>query len=139
VSTPRPRWLKAFNRGDPRGIEELFDPSMVMHFADSFLPSPPHGLAGLNQVLTLLRTAFPDLTFTLESQAGQGKTHVYNWGATGTHTGPFLRVRATGRRVAFPGRFLMRHDDAGRVVELCARMHLAAVVSQLGMGPKGVG
>lgn len=130
-----PRWLKAFNKGDLAALDDLFAPELLTHFSDTLLRAPTPGLRGLKQFVAFLRTAFPDLTFTQQSQAGQGKTQVYTWAARGTHRGPFMRVRATGRRVAFPGRFMMRYDENGKVVQLWSRTSLLGVVSQLGMGP----
>ena len=131
-----PKWLRAFNKGDLAALDDLFAPSLLTHFSDTLLRAPASGLPGLKQFVAFLRTAFPDLTFTLQSEVGQGKTYVYTWAARGTHRGPFMRVRATGRRVAFPGRFMMRHDENGRVVQLWSRTSLLGVVSQLGMGPR---
>jgi predicted ester cyclase len=136
MTAARTRWIKAFNRGDLAAVDALFSPTLLTHYSDTLLRAPPPGIPGLKQFLSFLRTAFPDLTFTVQSASGQGKTHVYTWAARGTHRGPFMRVRATGKRVAFPGRFMMRHDDEGRVGELWARTSLIGLVSQLGMAPR---
>src|SRR3954447_26355679 len=136
AGTKPPRWLRVFNQGSLERVEQLFSPALVLHFADTLLPATPPSLPGVRQLVTLLRTAFPDLTFTLQAQAGQGQTHAYTWAARGTHRGPFMRVRATGRAVAFPGRFLMRLEE-DKIVELWIRMNLLPVLSQLGMAPGG--
>ena len=129
-----PQWLVAANTGDWSALEASFAPDVVIHYHETLLPPLAPGVAGMKQILATLRTAFPDLKVSLVAEAGQGQTRVYTWAARGTHRGPLLRVHATGRRVVFPGRFMMRHEQ-GKVVELWVRMGLIAILTQLGMAP----
>jgi predicted ester cyclase len=132
-----PQWLTAANTGDWAALDSTFAPAVVVHYNETLLPPLAPGVAGVKQILSTLRTAFPDLKLTIAAEAGQGQTRVYTWAARGTHRGPLLRVHATGRPVAFPGRFMMRYEQ-GRVVELWIRMGLIAILSQLGMAPTQV-
>jgi predicted ester cyclase len=108
-----------------------------LHFSDNLLPPPPPGLAGVKHLMASLWTAFPDLKLTISAESGQGRTRVYTWVAHGTHKGPLMQVRATGKRVRFPGRFMMRHEDE-RIAELWTRTSLLSLISQLGMAPQVV-
>jgi len=128
--------MAVFNRGDVAAIDRMFSSAALVHFGDWFLRPSRAGVPGLRQLLSTLRTAFPDLKFTLQSEIGQGRTHVYRWAARGRHLGPFIRVRATGRSVAFPGIFMVRLGDDDTIAELWVRTNLVRLVDQLGMGPR---
>ena len=103
VSRQTSAWLRAFNKGPIDALDTIFAQHLVMHFSDNLIPSPPPSLEGLKEFLTLLRTAFPDLKFTPQSAAGQGRTQVFTWAARGTHAGLFMRIKPTGRKVAYLG------------------------------------
>jgi predicted ester cyclase len=134
TATRAPAWLRAFNRGDEAALEALFAPDVVVHSSERLLSCAPSGFSGVKELLSTLRTAFPDLKLALLGDVGQGQTRVYTFVGRGTHRGRFLRVRPTGRPVEFPGRFMMRFDE-GKVVEMWIRTNLTGVVPQLGMAP----
>ena len=50
-----------------------------------------------------VREAFPDLHFEIEEMIAEGDTVVARWTLTGTHTGPFLGVAPTGRKIRVGG------------------------------------
>jgi predicted ester cyclase len=130
-----PPWLVAFESGASEAIADFFAPDLVLHFSDSLLRRLPGGLAGLQQLAALLKTAFPDLKWQVLATSGQGQTHVYTCSAQGTHRGLFLRVQPTGRRVAFPGRFMVR-TAGDLIVEMWIRSALTTLLPQLGMAPE---
>src|SRR5580704_19278410 len=63
-------------------------------------PGQGPGLEGLKDVLRGMRTAFPDLNFSIKEQIAQDSKVASRFEWTGTHQGEFLGVRATGKRVA---------------------------------------
>lgn len=122
----------AFESGSPEALDEVFAHDLVLHFSDSLLKRLPNGLTGLKELAALLKTAFPDLRWHVITVSGQGQTHVYTSSARGTHRGPFLRVRPTGRPVSFPARFMIRAAGAP-VVEMWIRSAFTTLLPQLGM------
>ncbi len=64
------------------------------------VPGQGPGRDGLRDFLSVLLTAFPDLTWTVRSTVGQGDT-VAAWSTwEGTHDGEFMGIPATGHRVS---------------------------------------
>src|SRR5436305_14242391 len=63
------------------------------------LPGQGPGLAGLKDVLRGMRTAFPDMHWSVEEQIAEGAKVVTRFEWTGTHRAEFLSVHATGRTV----------------------------------------
>src|SRR5258707_8032067 len=63
------------------------------------LPGQGPGLAGLQDVLRSMRTAFPDLHFAVEEQITEGDKVATRFEWTGTQRGEFIGIPATGRSV----------------------------------------
>ena len=54
------------------------------------------------------------------------------WEATGTHSGPFLGMEATGHRIRVEGATFSRFDADGLVVEDVNFWDVGALLAQLG-------
>ena len=89
------------------------------------------GRDGAKQYVTMLRTAFPDLHFTIEDQIAEGDMVVTRWTARGTHKGSFQGVPATGREIRLMGTDIDRMTD-GKVVECWAHVDELGLMQQLG-------
>jgi len=100
-------------------------------------PGQGPGLAGLQDVLRGMRTAFPDLFFGIEEQIAEGDKVLTRFEWTGTHRSEFLGVPATGRPVKVWGMVIDRFQD-GRIKETRIIMDIFGLMMQLGaIGPKG--
>jgi len=68
---------------------------------------PPPGLeqgrAGLIDNIARMRTAFPDMEWTIEEQVAEGDKVAVYFVWRGTHQGEFLGIPPTGKRVTVPG------------------------------------
>jgi steroid delta-isomerase-like uncharacterized protein len=71
-------------------------------------PGQGPGLEGLKDVLRGMRSAFPDLHFSVEEQIAEDNKVLTRFEWTGTHRGDFLGVPATGRSVKVWGMVLDR-------------------------------
>jgi predicted ester cyclase len=71
---------------------------------------------GVRTRVTRLRTAFPDLHVTIETQVAEGDWAVMRLTFRGTHLGPFMGVPPTGKQVAFATIAMNRYAD-GKSVE----------------------
>jgi steroid delta-isomerase-like uncharacterized protein len=99
-------------------------------------PGQGPGLAGLQDVLRGMRTAFPDLHFGVEEQVSEADKVVTRFAWTGTHRSEFLGVPATGRTVHVWGMVIDRLD-AGRIKQTRILMDIFGLMMQLGaIGPK---
>jgi steroid delta-isomerase-like uncharacterized protein len=100
-------------------------------------PGQGPGLAGLQDVLRGMRTAFPDLFFGIEEQIAEGDKVLTRFEWTGTHRSEFLGVPATGKPVKVWGMVIDGFQD-GRIKETRIIMDIFGLMMQLGaIGPKG--
>ena len=90
------------------------------------------GREGAKQFVTMFRTAFPDLHFTIEDQIAEGDMVVTRWTARGTHRGDFQGVLATGREIRLTGTDIDRMTN-GKVVECWAHVDELGLMQQLGV------
>jgi steroid delta-isomerase-like uncharacterized protein len=130
-----------------RVYEEIWSQGKL-HLADELLapdyvnrdPATPggavHGPEGFKQLVSTYRTAFPDLTFTVQEQVAEGDVVVTRWIATGTHLGPLMGIPATGRRAdAITCMAFQRFRD-GKIVEVIANWDTLGLLRQLGIIPE---
>ena len=96
------------------------------------------GLAGLQDVLRSMRTAFPDLHFAVEEQITEGDKVATRFEWTGTQRGEFIGIPATGRSVRVWGVVIDRLVD-GRIKDTRIIMDMLGLMMQLGVFPQGAG
>jgi steroid delta-isomerase-like uncharacterized protein len=97
-------------------------------------PGQEQGRQGLIDVIAMMRTAFPDLEWTIEEQVAEGDTLAsYNvW--RGTHQGVFLGIPPTGKRVTVPC-MIFDYFVAGKLKESRLLMNTMSLMQQLGVAP----
>lgn len=94
------------------------------------IPGQGPGRGGLQHFLSGLLTAFPDLTWAVQSAVGQGNT-VAAWSIwEGTHDGEFMGIPPTGRRVTVEAWTFDRFRD-GRIASSRILMDQFALLQQL--------
>jgi steroid delta-isomerase-like uncharacterized protein len=120
-----------FSEGNLGLIEQVASPDYRLH-------TPPNpivlGQEGLKQFVTLYRTAFPDLRFTLEEQVVEGDRVVTRWTARGTHSGPLQGIPPTGKVVEVTGMTLSRVVE-GKMTEAWVNWDMLGLLQQLGVAP----
>jgi steroid delta-isomerase-like uncharacterized protein len=102
------------------------------------LPGQGPGLAGLQDVLRSMRTAFPDLHFAVEEQITEGDKVATRFEWTGTQRGEFIGIPATGRSVKVWGVVIDRLVE-GRIKDTRIIMDMLGLMIQLGVFPQGAG
>ena len=98
-------------------------------------PRERTGLAGLKDRVTVLRRAFPDLHLIVEDQIVEADRVVTRSTVRGTHTGAFLGLARTGRRVEFELIDVNRVDDDGRITQHWTALDTHSLIQQLGAEP----
>ena len=99
---------------------------------------PPPGLeqgrAGLIDDIARMRTAFPDMEWTIEEQVAEGDKVACYFVWRGTHQGEFLGIPPTGKRVTVAG---MGFDycAAGQCKKSRVLMDTMSLMQQLGVVP----
>lgn len=115
-----------FNRGDVEAAAALVHLDYIQH---SPLARP--GLAGLQAFVIEVRSAFADLSFTIEDLLAEGDRVVARVTATGTHRAPFLGIDATGRAVRAQSIDIFLVRD-GKLAEHWDVLDVHAILLQLG-------
>jgi steroid delta-isomerase-like uncharacterized protein len=90
-----------FNEIMSQGKLELIEEIMTPDF-QFIIPTQPAPIAGYDNMkgfVTYLRTAFPDITFTVEREIASDNKVATRWRITGTHKGEFLGMPATGNSI----------------------------------------
>jgi predicted ester cyclase len=88
----------------------------------------------MKQFIAGLHAAFPDLAITIEDMVAEGDRLVGRWVMTGTNTGSFSGMPATGRPVTLSGIDLLR-VEGDRFAEVWAVADIAGMLQQLGVMP----
>ena len=122
---------RLMNQGELALADELVSADFLNHDAP---PGAPPGPAGLRQIVTMLRTAFPDLHQEIEEMVAEGDTVVFRTTMRGTHSGPFMGIAPTGRRVEQQQIHIFRFAD-GKTVEHRAVRDDLGMLQQLGVVP----
>lgn len=86
---------------------------------------------GLRAFYAALWGGFPDLAIRIDELVGEGDAVVWRITASGTHTGPFQGLPATGKAVTFGGHYSFRIAN-GEIVERWSTLDRLALLMQLG-------
>ncbi|THF86623.1 ester cyclase [Deinococcus sp. KSM4-11] len=117
---------RAFNRGDLSAVDDLLLPASTDHQEAPGVNFPQH----LKQVVTMLRTAFPDLHFEIKHLMSSGDIVAMHSVMTGTHLGPMRDLPPTQRRVHVRHMHFVRVEQ-GRGAELWHVWDTASMMRQL--------
>jgi predicted ester cyclase len=123
--------LEVLNEGKFELFDELFAPTFVDHFAQ---PGVPPTSEGLKQTLKAIKTAFPDIRYTVDDAIVCGDQVVHRLTATGTMKGDFQGMPATGKRASWTEIHIGRGVD-GRLTEHWAVVDQLGMLVQLGIVP----
>lgn len=104
------RWVEAaWNNGDLSMVQDWYAPDYVYH--DPASPTEVRGHDGIRALVSMYRTALPDIHFTIEEMVAEGDRVVWRWSATGTQRGPLLGIPASGARGTTSGIVISRFAD----------------------------
>lgn len=98
------------------------------------MPAMPPTLDGMTQVLPAFRTAFPDLHVTVGELIADEDKVAYRMTWTGTHTGEFMGIPATGKRVTVTETHLDQIAN-GKIVRHGGDWDQMGMMQQLGVIP----
>ena len=122
------------NAGDIDGFGRQVADDFVEH---NEVPGLPPTKAGVIQNFQMLLTAFPDMRMEVEDVIASGNKAVARLQVIGTHTGPFMGMPATGKKVAVNLIDITLFGDDGLAHEHWAVADQLALMQQLGVIPAG--
>jgi steroid delta-isomerase-like uncharacterized protein len=125
------RLFETFNQGDLTPIDQLVGPEYAGAQGD-------RGPDGFKAVVRGLRTAFPDLHYTIDEIMAEEDRVAVRWHWTGTHQGPFRAFAATGRSVSNSGAGIFQ-VVGGKIVSAALETDRLGFLEQIGAVPPNVG
>jgi len=123
------RYQEIYNSNN---LDEL---GAVMSFdvlTPKIMPDMPSGLEGAKAVHQKTLLGMPDFRTEIQELIAEGDKVVARVVMTGTHTGNFYGIPATGKRVEFTGVFIVRIADE-KIVEHWGEEDSYGLLLQLGM------
>ncbi|GGT67259.1 ester cyclase [Streptomyces purpureus] len=128
--TARRAFEDVFTRGDYAAIPEIFSSNLVQHHPDE--PYETRGQEGIRARITAYRTAFPDLTTTVEDCFGEGDRVAIRYMVRGTNSGEIMGMEPTGKSIAIEAEAIYRFES-GRVAEIWDAWNVLSLMQQLGL------
>lgn len=123
--------IEIWNLGKVELIDQLYAPEYVDRTPQAgFAPT----LDGLKKAVTALKAGFPDLRYTLDDSIYAGDKLVHRVTASGTMTGEFNGMPATGKSATWTEIHIGRVVD-GRIVEHWGVVDQLSMLVQLGIIP----
>ncbi len=119
-----------WNRGNFDVADEMVSSDFVVHATT--LQGEVSGSEGIKRHFGALRSAFPDLTFTIEDHIAEGDRVVTRWTACGTHRRDFQGIPATGKQIHMSGIDIDRIAN-GKITECWMSLDELGLLIQLGV------
>ena len=125
---------EAWNKGDLSVADELFAADVV-HTGPPSTGAVTNGIEEQKQFITAVRTAFPDVKFTIDrGMLARANRVTVQWTFSGTHQGEFMGVAATGKKVTNSGISILTFAQ-GKIVDTYAMWDPLNLWRQLGVDP----
>lgn len=92
----------------------------------------PRGIDGTKELISSMRTSFPDLSATVDEQIAEGDKVVSLVTMSGTHEGEFMGIPATGKSFSIPGVSIWE-VRGGRLISEQVNWDAMEMMKQLGV------
>ena len=125
------RLFQTFNQGDLALVDTLVGAEYVG-------PQGGRGPTGFKAVVVGLRSAFPDLHYSVDETVAEGDRVAVRWHWTGTHKGPFRVFPPTGKEVENTGVGIFHFQD-GKIVAAVLETDRLGFLEQIGVVPPNAG
>ena len=128
--------VSVFGEAVQTGNLDLIDEYVAEDYVEhNPAPDQGPGLSGLKEMFGGFATGFPDLKTESQDIIIEGDKIVSRDTTTGTNTGEFMGMPATGKSVDFEEIHIGRVEN-GKMVEHWGLIDVAAMMTQLGMMPE---
>jgi len=125
---------EANSKGTLDVVDEFIASDYVLH-TPTATTGEVRGTEGYKQLISMQRSAAPDLNFTVEDQIAEGEKVVTRYSASGTHQEEFMDAAPTGNQVTTTGIVISRIVD-GKIVEEWLEWDVLGLMQQLGAIPE---
>ena len=120
---------EALNTGDLAVADETIAPNYIYHGSGGLEFKGPEGF---KQIITMLRTAFPDLHVTVEDMVAEGDKVAHRLILRGTHKGEYMGIAPTGKQVTVSATTISRFAG-GKEVEAWSNLDQLGMMQQMGI------
>src|SRR5919202_2904923 len=124
------RYLDVYERGNVDLLDELLSPDYVNHSPAT--PDLPTGPEGVKAVVSMFRSAMPDLVIVIEDTIAESDKVAVRYTLEGTHEGELFGVPPTGRRLSIKSITVERVSE-GRIREHWRVTDTLEMMQQLGV------
>ena len=120
---------EVLNAGNLKKIKELIAQDYVSHYPAGY--ELGGGPEDVEQIVTSVREAFPDVQFTVDDLIAEGEKVVCRWTFKGVQAGNFMGIPPTGREATVVGIAIYRVVD-GQISEAWVAWDVLGLMRQLG-------
>lgn len=124
--------MTMINSGKMDDIGKFVADNMVEH--QKMSPDQKDGIAGMKEMMTEMRAAYPDFKFTVHEITADTNMVWARFTMTGTNSGPMMGMPATNKQISVDGVDVLRIEN-GKAVEHWGYMEEMKMMQQLGMMP----
>ena len=122
------RFFHGTHSGDVDVIDETVSPNIVTH---GFPCHSPQSIGEYKQFFRDFGAGFSNMTYKIPSALAEGDRVAVRFSIAVDHTGAYLGIAPTGKRVEFEGMVLYRLDH-GLIVETWLHLDGLSFMSQIG-------
>lgn len=115
--------------GDDATLLAAFDPACTFS-----VPGMPNTLEGFRQLLPAFRQAFGDVAISIGDTVSDGDMIGYQMLFTATHSGDFMGIPPTGKRITMSETHIERIRD-GKIILHSGNVDMMGLMQQLGAVP----
>ena len=123
------RYQECYNSNDLDVLDEIVAVDVL---TPKIMPNMPSGLEGAKAVHQKTLVGMPDFRTEIQDLIAEADKVVARVIMTGTHTGNFYGIPATGKQVEFSGIFIARISN-GKIVEHWGEEDSFSLLKQLGV------
>ena len=122
------RYQEIYNDNNLEALSEVLAEVLL---TPRIMPGVPPGLEGAKAAHRIMLLGFPDYQTVIEELIAEEDMVAARITMTGTHSGDFMGIPATGTRVEFSGMYIVRIKE-GRIVEHWGEEDGVNLLTQLG-------
>jgi predicted ester cyclase len=122
------RYQEIYNLNDLDALGEVVSQDLR---TPKIMPGIPTGIEGAKAAHRIMLAAFPDYQTIIDDLFSEGDKVAARISMSGTNTGSFLGIPATGKHVSFTGIYIARIAD-GKIVEHWGEEDSVSLLQQLG-------
>ena len=136
------RFWGVWDKGDIDPLDELLAPNYINHTLAT--PDLPPGPEGVKEVISMFRSAMPDLQVVIEDMIAEGDKVATRYALEGTHRGELFGVPPTGGRLSIKSMTVERLSEGKivehwRITDELDMMRQLGVIGATGEQPSGSG